>query len=363
MGSETKPRPRLIPALTGLRGVAAVWVVLFHLELGSTIPIVRHGDLGVDVFFVLSGFILSHVYADRMDPYDVRQYLAFLRVRIARIYPLHLFMLLVLALAVIALPDFASEYPLAEQRFGASSFVASLLLVQNWVHWLPTCWNSPAWSLSAEWMAYLLFPAFMVATQHWRSRLVPLLLAGGALVAFIAALLLKGVDQPQVQGVPGMLRMGCEFACGCLLFRARANGLRSWPKLVERGVLGLLLVCLLVDGLIFLALFPIAAIVLLAAQERGLITRALATRPAVFLGEISYSIYLVHWVVVQLSNWVREPLMLDTRGIVLWDTGLLGVVLALSLLSYRWVERPARRWGRRVAARSAGPLPAARPIG
>src|SRR5258705_5569923 len=96
-------RQRDIPALTGLRGVAAFWVVLFHMEWGSSIPIIEKGYLGVDVFFILSGFVLMHVYAGfETTDFD---YVRFIKARIARIYPLHIFALLLLAVLVICFPS------------------------------------------------------------------------------------------------------------------------------------------------------------------------------------------------------------------------------------------------------------------
>src|ERR1700744_4959496 len=98
-------RPQDIPALTGLRGVAALWVVLFHMELETPIPIIEKGYLGVDIFFILSGFILMHVYADRKE----FNYNEFVRARLARIYPLHMLSLVVLGIIVCLLPGFAES--------------------------------------------------------------------------------------------------------------------------------------------------------------------------------------------------------------------------------------------------------------
>ena len=79
-------RVRDIPALTGLRGIAALWVVFFHLEYGSAIPIIEKGYLGVDIFFILSGFILMHAYSGPKS--NKFGYTRFIKARIARVYPL-----------------------------------------------------------------------------------------------------------------------------------------------------------------------------------------------------------------------------------------------------------------------------------
>src|SRR5438552_11928319 len=83
LGSEQKVGS--LPALTGLRGIAAFWVVLFHLDAAHVVPFIRNGYLGVDIFFILSGFILSHVYTPRVTGFSLTQYRQFLCVRLSRI--------------------------------------------------------------------------------------------------------------------------------------------------------------------------------------------------------------------------------------------------------------------------------------
>src|SRR3954452_803959 len=87
------PPRKNIPALTGLHGLAAAWVFLFHLLHGEGVPVVEYGYMGVDIFFVLSGFVLSHVYLRQGDLATAGGYLRFVAVRLTRIYPLHVFML------------------------------------------------------------------------------------------------------------------------------------------------------------------------------------------------------------------------------------------------------------------------------
>jgi len=134
---------------------------------------------------------------------------------------MHLFSLIFILLVTITIPGFVDRYsPMQEQRFGISAFVASLLLIQNWGHWLPTTWNTPAWSLSAEWFAYLIFPPVLLFFKRIQSPSIAFFLVTASLIALIVTLLLNGVHNPGVAGTPGMLRMLCEFTAGCLLYRA-----------------------------------------------------------------------------------------------------------------------------------------------
>ncbi|MBN9559818.1 MAG: acyltransferase [Alphaproteobacteria bacterium] len=356
MNSASQASPLLksrkeVPALTGLRGIGAIWVVAFHMDrIGEIFPF-RYGYLGVDIFFILSGYILAYRYSAELRHFSIAGYGNFLWARIARIYPLHLVMLCVLGVLVLTLPGFASRYPMAEARFSPSCFAASAMLVQNWAHWLPTCWNGPSWSLSAEWFAYLAFPVFLAFTQPWRSGRIPFLLAIAAVLAFGGVLALAGVSSIGVTGTLGMVRMASEFGAGCLLFRAQANGFSLRPNIRDCLVALLLGVGLLVPGAMILVLPSCILMVLAAAQGGGLLAPILGSRPIHFLGEISYSIYLVHWIVLQFSTWLLgygPPSELAIR-----DVGLVVVILVLSYVSYHVIEQPGRAWARRIGQRRA----------
>jgi peptidoglycan/LPS O-acetylase OafA/YrhL len=323
-------RGRHLPALDGLRGLAAIWVFLYHLsDTGG--PNRMLGQLGVDLFFVLSGFVLSYVYADRLN--SASDYRRFLHARLARIYPLHLVTLLATAAVVLLWPGFAETYPRPELRFSADAFVAHLLLVQNWAVVLPSSWNTPAWSLSAEWAAYLAFPILLVATRHARW---PLALALASMAA-LGLLLLAWGASAGAMGSPGMLRMACGALSGCLVHRAWRSGLRLSP-LPTTLAAALLIAAAHLPGLDSLAPLAFPLLVLLCAQGEGLLARLCATRPVVWLGAISYSIYLWHWLAIQIG--VRLP-GIEPTGLV-WNTAMIGIVLIISWASFHWIEQPAR---------------------
>jgi peptidoglycan/LPS O-acetylase OafA/YrhL len=339
--------PKVIPSLTGLRGIAAILVVMFHVALGTRLHLFSAGYLGVDAFFILSGFVLAHVYADKFIDWRPGAYISFLKARIARIYPLHLFMLCVVAVAISSLPWLRSSYIDADQRFGLSCFVASALLIQNWFHWMPGCWNTPSWSLSAEWFAYLIFPAVLFLTQRARKPMTSIFLAGLCLLGFSLVMLLKGVSSVDLTGTSGMVRMAAEFSCGCFLYRAVRTGLKTLPAIADIVAVFVLLASA-VAGTDFICVFAIALIVLLAAQERGPVALVLATPLAVCLGEISYSVYLVHWIVLQVANRIAAKLMLDGIGFAIWNAGIIALILAISTVTYRFIEIPARAFGKKI---------------
>ena len=339
-----------LPALTGLRGIAAVWVLLFHIFKFQTIriPVIDQGYAGVDIFFLLSGFILSHVYM-RSGPLTAKEYFRFLGVRLARIYPLHLFTLCCFLILVVAFPDFAASYRKNPGALGVGAFIANLFLVQNWGFSAYQSWNAPSWSLSAEWLAYLVFPFLLPFLKDTKSGSFLIALSAAVLAFMVCLLYLTGHLTIDVTEKAGMVRMAGEFAAGCLLYGAFARGWRISSSLGLAAILVLLGVGLLLPHLKLLVVFGFALCVLLAAQGKTGYAKFLEWRPILFLGEISYSLYMTHLIVIRLFNWLTE----NGRG---WSsaatvTTILVIVLAVSLATYYFVELPSRKFGRRLVLR------------
>lgn len=361
-GRMSKPSAasKSLPALTGMRGVAALWVVAFHLAppLGKLVgvpvdwPVLREGYLGVDVFFILSGFILCHAYASAFRRYTVREHLHFLLVRLARIYPLHAFAMAVLAAIVVALPGFVERYN--PTFFRAPGFVIAALMLQNWApHQL--IWNAPAWSLSAEWAAYLVFPLPLLWTRRIRQGRHALLLAALALVLMALLFVVPG-RTINATGKAGFLRLAGEFTAGCLIYRAYQSGLLgSFPWARGNWVaLFLLGAVLLYPPAVPFVVLPFAFLIVSLAHRQGRLHRVLSSPPAMFLGEISYSVYLFHWMLIQVAEWYADRAGLAGAAAAVWLCAVLAAsVLVVSTLTWRWVERPARSFGRRLADRLA----------
>ena len=165
-----------IRQLTGIRLVAAVWVLLYHsqgpldaiglLSMPVLPDFIRVGRLGVDLFFALSGFILAHTYLSSLgERLKVDKSVKFLWLRLARIYPVHLVMLLVAGFAVFAQSIVTGE-ELDRSWLNPWDFIKNLLLIQEWGSDPQRGWNFVAWSLSMEWLAYLIFP--FMALVLWR---------------------------------------------------------------------------------------------------------------------------------------------------------------------------------------------------
>lgn len=337
-------------ALTGARGVAAWWVVLYHLRKALALPplvfaMLAKGYLAVDFFFLLSGFVIWLSYADRVREQGWRAVPPFLFRRVARIWPLHLAMLgyaVVLALALIA-----TGHP-EPVRFRFAALPAHVLLVQNWGFTPSLLWNDPAWSISCELFAYLLFPLLAMLVD-WRRLPTPVILLVIALVIGSVASLMTprgvrwmGDDIPHF----GLLRCVSEFTCGgavsALWLRWRDAPLR--PALFAAGTAALALALFGTGALIETASIPIAfaALLLALALTANAPRNPLGGRVPHWLGEISFATYLSHSLL-----WKSFSLVFVHRGHALpWPLAAVYLILVLlaSAFLYARVERPAQRW-------------------
>ncbi len=327
-------------ALTSARGIAA-WIVVFYHIRGSIagLPdavgaVLAKGYLAVDFFFLLSGFVIWLTWHDRLRDSGIAGIPHFLQKRIARIWPLHLAMLgataaLAIVLAATGRPDPA--YPFAE-------LPVHILLVQNWGFTDTLRWNDPAWSISCELAAYLLFPLLALAID-WRR------LPAAILFAIAAALLLTlhhvMADQPNLGADiahHGLVRCLTEFATGTIVAALwlRMRNQSSLPAILAAA---LLLSCWYVgaaETLVVPAAFAFALLALATGRHTWLESRTIH-----WLGEISYATYLSHFLLWKLFKLVaiRDAAAVSLPMIVLYLT----IVLITSAGLYHLLERPAQR--------------------
>ncbi|WP_338467553.1 acyltransferase [Novosphingobium sp. ZN18A2] len=359
-------QPRHLDALTGIRGIAAWAVVLYHVRLSLTgilpadaIAVLGRGYLAVDLFFILSGFVIWYNYADRLATGGARRTGEFLWRRFARIWPLHATMLA--AFATFAAMAALSGRPNPDMPF--AQLPLQLLLIQNWGFTAHTGWNVPAWSISTEFAAYLAFPGIVLIASKVRRPATRLLLAAALAAAIQAIFSSHGYRSlgDDISGL-GLVRCLVEFSLGtiaCMIWRASgARTARAWPWVLAAagwGTLGLVL------GWPQTAVIPLffTATILALASDTGPVSRILSVPAVVWLGEVSYSTYLSHTFLFLIFKllFVDETLQVGWAGLAAY----LLIVLATSALLYRLVERPAQRWLNARAPRWAAyrrPLPA-----
>jgi peptidoglycan/LPS O-acetylase OafA/YrhL len=358
VATPTTAAPRE-PWLTRLRAGLIGWVVLYHLDLTLgvsaalpwTAPVLRKGYLGVDGFFLLSGFALWLGYAAR-PPWGARGIGDFLARRVAKIWPLHLAALAALV-ALVGLAAAAGATIRDPERFSVEQLLLQLLLVNAWETTDRLDWNYPSWALSVEWAGYLAFPLLLRGALALPRAAVPL-----AAAAALGGLLALSWHQPGT-GLNwtyhlGLVRFGLGFVLGLALGRLATEG-----RLPGRSA-GLLLALSLGLLAVGLALREDAvAVAGLAAALAGL-WRLGRERPAgaggaaavarrqdllLRLGEASFGVYLC-WIFVELAliallRAAGDP-GLGARLALM--SGALALNLALGWLAWRWVEVPAQRW-------------------
>lgn len=355
--------PPVIHSLTSLRFVAAAWVVVFHFKeffkgtALDTSPFANYGFLGVDFFFVLSGFVLAHVYWPKLQAgrFD---YWNFLVRRVGRVYPLHVLTLAVtLALSIVAakVGVIYTEWNLGEWMTLPKGEIlrglfAHLTMIHAWGSTKGLLFNLPSWSISAEWFAYLLFPVFALFMQpllRWPSVLLAVTVAL-FLMLLVGMLLVAKIGLLRATWDFGAMRIAPEFAIGIALHRfGESYSLGTRGALIGfAAVLAALIAAMWLGAPNVVIVLLLAAIVPLCADaERHGGLRAMQRPFPVLLGEISYSVYLWHFPLGVLAF----DVLLARRGEVGgWaGLGLIGAVLAgvtlVSWLSYRLVEIPARK--------------------
>ena len=349
--------PANLAPLTAIRFCAALWVVLYDFWpdlTGGRPPVIAKGYLGVELFFVLSGFILSHVYLRGWEGGRFK-YGAFLWARVARIWPLHVATLIGIGVlgGVAAIMGVAITHPV----LAWDALPANLLLVHAWDLAPRGGWNHPSWSISAEWFAYLVFPAFAWASMRLARR--PKLAVGGALLLLFAGYW----SFQETQGFPltsatthlGFVRILPPFAFGCALHLLWRSGVVATRREAKLGLFTALALVALLTACGAPDAATVAAFGLLIVSLAGLSSTGSAwmTHPfAVYLGEASFALYMVAipW---RLGVGGLVTLFLHPPDDAPWPLlpwlGLVVGAIPVAMIAHNLVERPARILLRRVA--------------
>ena len=350
-----------ISALTGLRGVAAWWVVVYHFSdpLVGIVPawlflILRHGYLSVDLFFVLSGCVIYASSGRFLGSLGRRVVVTFLLNRLIRIYPLHLVLMLLYLANPLALWIFSSGGG-DSARYGAGYYIASIFLVQNWGGFDRLQWNIPAWSISAEFAAYLLCPFLIYISV---SKLVDSI-GRLALMAFILAMSLGTVFFYREQyslgdniTSLGVIRCVLEFWIGLCVgaicqHKTQVTTKRLWLNSVALVVLAAIVVSLFFSGVSDFWVMPLwsALLILILSKGDHVFSRFLSIGVIHYIGVISYSTYLTHFFI---KDWVK---FLSVSVGVTQFSVYIAVCLISSIVFYEFVEKPSRVHLRRYLLR------------
>lgn len=348
-----KPYPGDITYLTSTRFFAALSIVIFHFIYEQ--PWVKLDEgvwgrlyLGVDFFFILSGFILTHAYITSIEKGTFSP-LDFIVKRFARIYPVHLITLLMSAgVSMFTIIKWGVVFDGGDTP---ACFLRNLFMLNAWgLSAQSLCFNDPSWSISAEWFAYLLFPILAGFALKWK----------GLRTLIVATLLMLGLYGLYgcIMGAPltnatkfGIIRILPDFTIGIGLYlTGRIYSLKCVGSIFSGTLFAALILSLAMNASDIVAVFFFAAIIyVIAEQARQEKKSLLGNKHLVYWGEASYSIYMLHYVFYEM---ILLPVATDLEtgtksfdSIKFWVAwGICWVLVFVSAhLMYKYVEFPARR--------------------
>ncbi|VVT22866.1 conserved membrane hypothetical protein [Sphingomonas sp. EC-HK361] len=345
------PRPAPISAragtyradIDGLRALAVIAVVLFHARLGSA----AGGFVGVDVFFVISGYLITKLIDHEIltGRFSIAH---FYERRIRRLFPALFAMLAAAAIAaaILLMPDNFAKF--GRNVAGAAGFVSNVFLWEQGSYF-EAAEAKPllhTWSLAIEEQFYLLFPPLLMLLRHRFRHHTVTVLGGIALASFVASVVALRAAQSAVFYLP-QYRMW-ELLCGSLLALGAIPRIDNAYVREFAALAGLALILFAVTALAETTPFPGAAALLpcagamlvIHAGEGGktVVGQILSSRPLVFIGLISYSVYLWHWPLIVFFSYyiIDEPSFAQSLL-------LLAASFVIGALSWRFIELPFRK--------------------
>lgn len=339
-------------SLTVLRGIAAWWIVLYHFRSflddhfpASFIFIVAQGYLAVDLFFILSGFVIYYNY--RTLNYNKNDLLTFFAKRFARIYPLHI-VILVSYLSIPLLFILYSKFDRFSDWYDTSYYFMSIFLLQNWGFTDTLSWNTPAWSISTEWFSYLAFPFFLFAVSKYLTRFYLVALSFCIVTLILAAYFYLNGESTIGANIPknGLTRCVLQFFLGILVCNVYLNN----KNIFENTLFKFFLVPLLLftsyyfwkkninDYYVVSIIFSLLILHLATFSQKT--QSYLRATPLYYLGEISYSTYMVHFII---REWFKLGFVsVPGQATLVKVLAVLFAIFIASAILYKFVEKPAQ---------------------
>lgn len=369
---------KFFASLESLRGVAALLVVFFHIpawnEAFFTTNFVRNGYLMVLLFFVLSGFVLSHSYGRQIV--GRADFARFLVLRFGRLYPVH-FVFLMFFLAVEIAKYIATEHlgvrisnsmPFRENSIEA--FFEHLFLVQGLGFSANAItFNAPAWSISTEFFVYVLFGVSVLLLSRASFVRLSTLLVSAALAWIF-------IWPDSIGYFDGMVWCVSGFFTGCLAYEIfRGLHKHVLPTYLAVVVMAAFVAFLVIKergapaGDVLILVLSVMLVLILTLAPGGVVNSILQSRPLAWLGERSYSLYMCHYLVIWIAS---QTLRIFFKAPDVWIDGkfharisteltyvaypvTIFATVAVAALSYRYLENPSRQLVRRLARRRTVP--------
>ena len=342
--------------LESLRGIAACFVVLFHSPLSyfeHRVWFIANSYLFVDLFFILSGFVISYAYTDKIS--NGLSLKTFAALRLGRIYPLHIFMLLLFVFYTAIKVLLSSLGFGGEQEFdknNVSSFISNILLIHSiGVHNYLT-WNYPSWSISVEFFTYMIFFVLIRSFDKQSTLIFPIILA----VAGYCWLSFLERDNLDITYDYGLVRCISAFYIGVFLYRAKEKirFLEKYPNFWE--IFSFSFVALAVsyahNGWLFQLLAIISFLVTISVfsqSSNGVIGHLLHKKIVRLVGIWSFSIYMIHALIISIAGsfgkYIIGAELSEIHGpmSLIIDLSLLAIIIFISRFTYHFIEDKYRR--------------------
>ncbi len=328
------------PNLESLRGFAAIFVLLFHTKKETWlyyVPFVERGHVFVDFFFVLSGFIIAYNYDNKIQ--NAQDSKLFVLKRVFRLYPLHVFAMFLALLGCVIAPK-----PNTLETY--NTFVIELLLLQSippFIYLYNYTWNIPAWSISTEMWTYILFIPLLKRPSKKISFLI---------FSFIYLLVYtQSWHHLQLTGFMPLLRCIAAFALGNYIHKFYMqkptfllNIFADTLTIIAIIVVFFLYAYLYTSNYYFEVIlsFLFAVLILLATKDDFILSTILQSRIPLYLGKISYSIYLTHSLVILfVSKFMTIVLRIpwqEQHKTVLYPLFVLVFTIVFSSFTYHFIE-------------------------
>lgn len=347
-----------LPALTGVRTLLAVNIMLFHFtppHMQLLYPVINNSYVFVGFFFLLSGYVLAYNYADRPAPLEKRK---FWKARFARLYPVYA---LSLAFSVVML---GQEWQVRSHGQFVAGVLMTPLLLQGWSPWLATFWNTVAWTLSCDLVLYLMFPYLLRLPWPKRPWKLAALMLGIWAVGLVPHTIYLLTNPDHLSGPADRYTYGfwirmlkytplayvCTFSAGIALGKMQA-GLkitprqRTWIAVASLAVIGLFFATVVEHVPYILMhggfLTPLFGALVIGLSGRNFIAAAFAWKPIELLGQCSYCLFLLHFNFINMLRQYHVPERLHLAAYDPWVSYAAAILLSIAAMYF--VEKPARR--------------------
>ncbi|MES2575435.1 MAG: acyltransferase [Bacteroidota bacterium] len=331
--------------LTFTRFVAAISIVVFHygttifpFNLDTTNFLFQQANIGVSYFFILSGFVMIIAYGDKTRIISIE----YLIKRLARLYPVYLLGIIIYLTYII----------IAQRPIDYTGLLFNLTMIQSWIHGYALSFNGPGWSLSVELFFYISFPFLFnhfYKKYSFKTLVIPIILifAVSQIIFHFLIYLSFESEYKKIQDTIlyfPLLHFN-EFLIGNLAGLFFIKGIKNrnydWSIIILIVLLGILLKFDIGvnyhNGLLAIIFVPL---ILLISSNNGILTKIYRHKYLIFLGEISYGIYILQNPIHKWVHEIMKYLRIDNTTITFYT--FLAVLILFSALSYKYIESPSR---------------------